>query len=104
MPPARGRGASHGNKQHKGRLPAGTPPMLRVKDHKEVERAKRDQIGKVTEVFRSDEFKAWLRARNVGEGMMDMSVSINTGLIVAIMGGSEWLGKENEAPRVWGCS
>lgn len=76
MPPVRGRGASHthGTKHHKGRLPAGTPEMLRVKDHKEVERARRDQVGRVTEVFRSEEFKGWLRARNVGEGMMDMSV------------------------------
>lgn len=68
----RGSGPSGGRG---GRGQGGTPPILR-KDKNDESKMKREQAGRVTEVFKTPEFEAWLKGRYRGNGAMDMSVSI----------------------------
>jgi hypothetical protein len=48
--------------------------MLRSKGKEEESKTKREQAGRVTEVFKTPEFEAWLKGRYKGGGAMDMSV------------------------------
>jgi hypothetical protein len=58
-----------------GRVPAGTPDLLKVHSAREETSERHKQASKVSEQFKTDEFRNWLKARNVSPGFMDMSVS-----------------------------
>lgn len=100
-----GAGASRGKvNAHPRRAPEGTPPIFKVQSEIEQNEARKGQLARLNEKLKTAEMKQWLRSRQLGPGIMDMSVSNEIRIVKRAVADEqklpqdEWLNKENIVP------